>query len=78
MTLFQKDNKNRYYVLPSDTADQCTMTHFGMVHSFDGYNQVAKADLLTVLAESTGLEIDDPCYFMARVCMDVQVSYQLC
>ena len=54
------------------------MTRFGMVHSFDGYTQVPKADQLKVLAESKKLGIDNPCYFVARVRNDDHVSCCTC
>ena len=49
------------------------MTRFGLVQSFDGYDQVPRTEQRSILAKTTGLERIDNCNFEARVMMTADV-----
>ena len=54
------------------TANECTVTDFGMVHSFDGITQVVPPEFLSILTLSN-LDPADPCNFETRIKTEVHV-----
>ena len=61
----------------SSSANDCTVTDHGLVHSFDGVTQVAPAEFLTILSSTTQRDFSDDCNFENRIHMETRVCIVL-
>merc|ERR1711915_297537 len=64
------DNEPRKPELCPKEDNECTVTDYGLVHSYDGITQVLPPEFLTVLS-STQLDYGDICNFESRMRMEV-------